>query len=152
VLLQYPASSAAGLFILINLILLPQGLNYILQFEVSCFSFAFMCFFVHTRFLDVGLAPNGNEIRIPVLEFISHDPGRTVYIQAGMHGGEVTIWVLDQIASLLKKSMISGKVVMVPIANPISWYQRIYFSVNGKFDFIWGKIGIEIFQEVKMVL
>ncbi len=89
--------------------------------------------------LNVGYTPMGTPLEILKYELDSEVPGKTVYIQSGIHGGEVTQWILHELYHFLERKMISGKVVLVPCANPVSWTQRAYYSTNGKFDFYMGK-------------
>ncbi len=89
--------------------------------------------------IKVGTDISGSDIEI-VYHKISHgNPGRKIYIQGGMHGGEVTIWIFERLFKILTENEFGGEVVLVPIANPISWRQRVYFSTNGKFDLYQGK-------------
>ncbi len=85
------------------------------------------------RFLD------GSDLDIRLIKLTSAKPGKKIYIQAGMHGGEVTVWIIKRLYDYLKNHLDSGEVALVPIANPPAWYQRTYFSTNGKFDFYMGK-------------
>ncbi len=89
--------------------------------------------------VKVGTDISGSDIEI-VYHKISHGkPGRKIYIQGGIHGGEVTIWIFERLYKFLTENEFDGEVVLVPIANPISWRQRVYFNTNGKFDLYLGK-------------
>ena len=89
--------------------------------------------------LNVGFTPMGTSLEILKYELDSECAGKTVYIQSGIHGGEITQWILHELYHFLEDKMISGKVVLIPCANPVSWTQRAYYSTNGKFDFYMGK-------------
>lgn len=88
---------------------------------------------------SIGTAPGGNPISINSYEYSNGVSGPTLYLQGGVHGGEVTIWILKQLINKLQSHEIKGNILFVPIANPIAWNQRTYFSTNGKFDFYMGK-------------
>ena len=87
----------------------------------------------------VGSTPMGTELSILNYEIDSEKAGKHIYIQSGIHGGEITQWILHELFSFLKANLQQGKVTLVPCANPVSWTQRVYYSTNGKFDFYMGK-------------
>lgn len=86
-----------------------------------------------------GKGLDGSDLAIQYITLQSDNPGKKVYIQSGMHGGEVTIWVIRELYKKLRSKLESGEITFVPLANPIAWTQRSYFSTNGKFDFYMGK-------------
>ena len=94
---------------------------------------------IYKENIRIGQTPMGNELSI--LEYIidSGNPGNTIYIQSGTHGGEITQWILHELFNYLQTELKRGKVILVPNANPVSWLQRNYFSTNGKFDMYMGK-------------
>lgn len=65
--------------------------------------------------------------------------GPKVYIQGGAHGGEITYPIFRKLYSYLSTNDFCGTVTLVPIANPISWMQRLYFYTAGKFNMYDGK-------------
>lgn len=87
----------------------------------------------------VGSTPMGTELSILNYEIDSEKAGKHIYIQSGIHGGEITQWIMHGLFSFLKANLQQGKVTLVPCANPVSWTQRVYYSTNGKFDFYMGK-------------
>lgn len=87
----------------------------------------------------VGSTPMGTELSILSYELDSEKEGKHLYIQSGIHGGEITQWIVHELYSFLKENLKQGKVTLVPCANPVSWTQRTYYSTNGKFDFYMGK-------------
>lgn len=89
--------------------------------------------------ISIGTDPGGNPITINAYEYSNGVSGPTLYLQGGVHGGEVTLWVLKQLVTKLQNYKIKGNIVIIPIANPVAWGQRTYFSTNGKFDFYMGK-------------
>lgn len=86
-----------------------------------------------------GTTPMGTELSILRYEMDSEKPGQHIYIQSGIHGGEITQWIIHELFLFIKKNLLQGKVTLVPCANPVSWTQRAYYSTNGKFDFYMGK-------------
>lgn len=94
------------------------------------------------KFLTVGTSPDGNKIKIPYFVFNENaNTKKTFYIQGGMHGGEVTIWVVNKLMQHLQNynKKFDSKIIIVPVANPISWQQRLYFYTGGKFSLYDGK-------------
>ena len=92
------------------------------------------------KYIDfVGTTPMGTELNILRYEIDSEKSGNHIYIQSGIHGGEVTQWIIHELFLFLKKNLHKGKITLVPCANPVSWTQRTYYSTNGKFDFYMGK-------------
>ncbi len=87
----------------------------------------------------IGTTPMGTVLDILSYEMDSGQEGKTVYIQSGIHGGEITQWIMHELFLFLKKNLLCGKVILLPCANPVSWTQRIYYSTNGKFDLYNGK-------------
>ncbi len=78
-------------------------------------------------------------INITKFTIDSEKQGKFVYIQGGVHGGEVTLPIIKKLYSYLQKNLKSGKVVFVPIANPRSWQQKAYTYTVGKFNLKNGK-------------
>jgi predicted deacylase len=81
----------------------------------------------------------GNPIDIITYTLSAPAKGKRVYIQSGIHGGEITYWLQHKLFRFLKENLKSGEVVFVPCANPASWEQRSYFYTFGKFDLYDGK-------------
>ena len=81
---------------------------------------------------------SGNEINILDYTLDSEKEGKTIYIQSGIHGGEITYWIIHKLFNFLKENLLNGKVIFVPCANPIAWMQRIYSYTTGKFNFFNG--------------
>lgn len=83
----------------------------------------------------------GGATEICLNEFVYKAPtaGKVLYIQAGLHGGETSQWVLYQLHSFLMNNLKCGEVHVVPYANPMAWMQRAYFSTFGKFSLLDGK-------------
>ncbi|HNQ31146.1 MAG TPA: succinylglutamate desuccinylase/aspartoacylase family protein [Candidatus Woesebacteria bacterium] len=81
----------------------------------------------------------GQNVNIPLYEFGTGE--RTVYVQGGIHGGEVTYFIFHKLARYLSEieSKLKGKVTLAPIVNPVAWGQRMYYYTAGKFDLYKGK-------------
>lgn len=94
---------------------------------------------INKSILNVGSTPMGTSLDIIEYVMDSEKEGKTFYIQSGIHGGEITQWIIHELFVFLEQNIKSGKVVLVPCANPVSWTQRAYYSTNGKFDFYMGK-------------
>jgi uncharacterized protein len=87
---------------------------------------------VQSRFLDVpvvtgevvkrrvavGELPDGSPLQIPVLTVGGRDQGPTVYLQAGLHGDEMTgIEICRRVIAELDPAAVRGTLVVVPLAN-----------------------------------
>ena len=77
---------------------------------------------------------SGNELSIIRYIIDSEKPGKNIYIHSGIHGGEITYYIIEKLYNYLKNNLTEGKVVLVPCANPLSWLQRNYFYTHGKFN------------------
>ncbi len=90
---------------------------------------------------DICVATNELDQPISITKFTldSENQGKFVYIQGGVHGGEVTLPIIKKLYSYLQKNLKSGKVVFVPFANPLSWQQKAYTYTVGKFNLKNGK-------------
>ena len=82
---------------------------------------------------------SGQPICITSFTLDSEKPGKTLYIQGGVHGGEVTLNIIKKLYDYLKKNLICGKVIFVPYANPLSWMQTVYTYTVGKFSLKTGR-------------
>jgi uncharacterized protein len=93
---------------------------------------------VHNRRSIAEVASiDGNSLS--VYGYTLGDGEKSVYIQGGMHGGEITYWIFHRFYQELLNQTLLKQVTLVPIANPFSWQQRSYFYTAGKFSFIDGK-------------
>lgn len=89
--------------------------------------------------ITVGQTIAGNPIDIVSYTLSAPKAGKRVYIQSGMHGGEITYWIQHRLYTFLQQHMLAGEVIFVPFANPASWDQRSYFYTFGKFDLYDGR-------------
>ena len=88
---------------------------------------------------ELGTSPMGTPLEMVQYRIDSGKNGPAVYIQSGVHGGEITQWIIHRLYAFLKDNLAAGTVTLVPCANPAAWLQREYFSTNGKFDLYMGK-------------
>src|SRR5215470_4670112 len=84
--------------------------------------------------LHIGTHVSGISLDVLKYEINSGLSGKILYIQSGIHGGEVTHWVIHELFKFLREGLKRGKVIIVPFANPVAWMQRTYFYTHGKFD------------------
>lgn len=82
---------------------------------------------------------SGQDISVPMYEYGQGKP--IIYIQGGIHGGEVTYFILHKLVKYLSEveSQLKGRVTIIPICNPVAWNQRTYYYTVGKFDLYKGK-------------
>ncbi len=83
---------------------------------------------------------SGNQIHANSYEFGSPKT-KGLYIQGGIHGGEVTYFVFVKLCDWLLKNetRLKKKVTLAPVINPAAWNQRVYYYTTGKFDLYKGK-------------
>ena len=94
---------------------------------------------INEELLEVGTSSIGETISIKKYTIDSGKEGKTIYIQGGTHGGEITLPIIRNLFDFLSTNLKCGKVIIIPFANPVSWRQRIYFYTMGKFNFLNGK-------------
>jgi predicted deacylase len=66
---------------------------------------------------------------------------KKLYIQGGVHGGEVTYFIFKKVYDFLveHESRLTCQVALAPLINPRAWEQRMYHYTAGKFDWHKGK-------------
>lgn len=86
----------------------------------------------------------GTERHLRVFRF--GDPSATpkVYLQAGLHGGEIPgMLVLQQLAQKLRDTLangsLKGEVILVPVSNPLGISQQIQGELVGRFNLATGQ-------------
>jgi uncharacterized protein len=86
----------------------------------------------------IGQLPDGTALSLPVIIIAGKTDGRTIYLQSGLHGDELTgVATLHGIVSQLDPADISGTVVAVPYANPaavITKSRGFAIEERGPFD------------------
>lgn len=89
--------------------------------------------------MHVGEMASGAALTVPVYRFKGQDDGRSVYIQANMHGAEVQgNAVIFQLLELLQNTQIIGDITLVPYANPVGCNHKNGEYTLGRFDPITG--------------
>jgi predicted deacylase len=84
-------------------------------------------------------ASAGTARQLRSLHYGAAASGRKVYIQASLHADEVPAMLVarhlqQQLAALEARGLISGEIVLVPMANPIGLAQDLQGSLLGRFD------------------
>jgi len=75
--------------------------------------------------VPIGELPDGGAIALPVVTIGGARPGPTLYLQAGIHGDELTgIAICREAIAGLDPAAIAGTVVAVPVANVPSFLTR----------------------------
>jgi predicted deacylase len=75
--------------------------------------------------VPLGRLADGSPVSLPVIALGGSSPGPTAYLQAGVHGDELTaIEVCRQVVASLDPSELRGNVVAVPIANIPAYLNR----------------------------
>jgi predicted deacylase len=78
-----------------------------------------------TRRVPLGELADGSPLLLPVATIGGARPGPTVYLQAGIHGDEMTgIEVCRQALATIVPAELAGNVVAVPVANVASHLTR----------------------------
>lgn len=82
-----------------------------------------------TERLALGRLPSGTTIQTTVHRYGNRGEGPTVYLQALQHGREVNgLEVLRRVHDRLLEADLQGRVVAVPVANPLSFDHRRYLA------------------------
>ncbi|MBQ9792939.1 MAG: succinylglutamate desuccinylase/aspartoacylase family protein [Clostridia bacterium] len=92
-----------------------------------------------TKDIVIGTDVVGHPIYITKYTIDSEKPGKTVYIQGGIHGGEITLHMIRDIYNYVKENITEGKVFFIPFANPFGWGQKAYTYTVGKFNYKTGE-------------
>lgn len=92
-----------------------------------------------TKDIVIGTDVVGQPIYITRYTIDSEKPGKTVYVQGGIHGGEITLHMIRDIYNYVKENITSGKVYFIPFANPLAWGQKAYTYTVGKFNYKTGE-------------
>lgn len=93
----------------------------------------------YKEIVKVGVAVTGQEIDLIKYVIDSEKEGKTIYIQGGIHGGEITLPIIKKLFDYLKTNINVGKVIFIPFANPLAWQQQAYCYTFGKFNLANGK-------------
>lgn len=89
--------------------------------------------------MHVGEMASGAALTVPVYRIKGETGGRSVYIQANMHGAEVQgNAVIFQLLELLREIKVNGDITLVPYANPVGCNHKNGEYTLGRFDPITG--------------
>ncbi len=78
-------------------------------------------------------------VEIPVYTIESTAPGKTVYIQSSVHGAELQgNAVIYELFNYFKTAKFSGKIIFVPLANPLASGQKLGTYTFGRFNPVTG--------------
>jgi predicted deacylase len=80
---------------------------------------------VHRTSERIARLPDGAEVSIPIVVIKGQRPGPTLYLQAGLHGDEVTgIQILTSTIGRMNPDAARGTIIAVPVANPLAYITR----------------------------
>src|SRR3972149_10364805 len=82
---------------------------------------------------------SGNEIGVNQYHYGSGK--KSLYIQGGVHGGELTYFIFVELDRWLRQNedKLKKTVTLTPLVNPTAWNQRVYYYTVGKFDLYKGR-------------
>ena len=81
--------------------------------------------------VPIGAYADGSPVELPVAIIRGNTSGPTLYLQAGLHGDEITgIDICRRVLAELDPEQLSGTVVAVPLANPPAHRSRTRGAVN----------------------
>ena len=84
---------------------------------------------------EVFELPSGDTFTISEFTLTGDSSGPTVYIQASVHGAELQgNKVILNLINFFSKNTFAGKIIFVPIANPMGMNQKLGNSTYGRFN------------------
>jgi len=88
----------------------------------------------HREDATLARLPSGVTVSTTVHVYEGPDPGPTVYVQAAQHGREVNgTEVLRRVHDELRLSKVTGRLVAVPVANPLT-FDRVSYTAPESLD------------------
>ncbi len=79
---------------------------------------------INDRFLKIENPPF-QDIKIKYSEVIGTARGPSLFVISGIHGNELTgVELIRRLRQYLEKKTIYGKIVLLPVANPLAFYSR----------------------------
>ncbi|MGL5081185.1 MAG: succinylglutamate desuccinylase [Microcoleaceae cyanobacterium] len=94
---------------------------------------------------------SGDRLTLQVYKFQGAIPGKKVYVQANLHGAEISgnavIYQLIQCLEALEESQLQGEIWLVPVCNPLSVNQRSHHFSSGRYNSYDGKDWNRIFWD-----
>jgi uncharacterized protein len=95
--------------------------------------------------IDLHQLPSGHVLDINVYSYDRDEQvseellGKTVYIQSSVHGAELQgNLVIHELHQILKQVKILGRIIMVPLANPLATNQKNGQNTQGRFNPVTG--------------
>lgn len=94
---------------------------------------------------------SGDRLTLQTYRFTGAQPGKKVYLQANLHGAELTgnvvihrliNWFLS-----LESTQLNGEICLVPVCNPIGVNQRSAYFASGRFNHYDGRDWNRIFWD-----
>lgn len=84
--------------------------------------------------------PSGHQLDLSVYTYGEHTKNdKTVYIQSSVHGAELQgNLVIFELHQILKSLNVLGKIIMVPLANPLATSQKQGSYTQGRFNPVTG--------------
>lgn len=94
---------------------------------------------------------SGDHLSLQVYKFVGSRPGKKVYIQSNLHGGElagnVVVHRLIEWLVTLEPSQMIGELWLVPVCNPVGVNVRSHHYASGRFDLYSGHNWNRIFWD-----
>lgn len=88
--------------------------------------------------VDIAHLASGDTLAIQVYKFHGATPGKKAYLQANLHGAELSgnsvIYQLIQFLSDLDDSQLQGEIWLVPTCNPLASNQRSHHYASGRYN------------------
>lgn len=79
---------------------------------------------INDRFLKIENPPF-QDIKIKYSEVIGTAKGPSLFVISGIHGNELTgVELIRRLRQYLEKKSVYGKIVLLPVANPLAFYSR----------------------------
>lgn len=94
---------------------------------------------------------SGDRLTLQTYQFIGSQPGKKVYVQANLHGAELTgNAVIHQLINwliTLEPTQLNGEICLVPVCNPMGVNQRSAYFASGRFNHYDGRDWNRIFWD-----
>ncbi len=88
--------------------------------------------------VDIAHLASGDILAIQVYKFRGATPGKKAYLQANLHGAELSgnavIYQLIQFLCDLDASQLLGEIWLVPTCNPLATNQRSHHYASGRYN------------------
>ncbi|MBD2105035.1 succinylglutamate desuccinylase/aspartoacylase family protein [Leptolyngbya sp. FACHB-261] len=94
---------------------------------------------------------SGDILSLQVYRFVGVSPGKKVYLQANLHGSEISgnavLYQLIQQLQNTQPNQLAGEIWLVPVCNPLAVNQRAHHFASGRYNPYDGKDWNRIFWE-----